>query len=240
VTPAPRAGFTVELPEDHRKGNERKKMNVIDGLHAFIWRDVRANNCNTYLIDGPKRILIDPGHRRLLGNVRSGLVELGLSLDDIDVVLVTHGHPDHLEGVQAFNESTAVIAMSEEEFYFIAKATGGYLNVPEPDFFLREGDLHIEDNHFRILSTPGHSPGSISIYWSNHKVLFTGDVIFKQSIGRTDLPGGRGRTLKESIQRLASLDVDYLMPGHGEMLIGSNEVRANFRIVEQVWFSYLQ
>jgi glyoxylase-like metal-dependent hydrolase (beta-lactamase superfamily II) len=216
------------------------RMEVINGLHAFIWRDGRANNCNTYLIDGSKRILVDPGHHRLLGNVREGLVGLGLSLDQIDVVLVTHGHPDHLEGVQAFTESNAVIAMSEEEFRFISKASGGYLNIPEPDFFLQEGDLKIGDNHFKILSTPGHSPGSISFYWSNKKVLFTGDVIFRQSIGRTDLPGGRGPALKESIQRLSELDIDYLMPGHGELLAGSHEVRDNFRIVEQMWLSHLR
>lgn len=215
-------------------------MNVIDGLHAFIWRDARTNNCNTYVIEGSKKILIDPGHHRLIGHVRSGLMERNLSVEQMDVVLITHGHPDHLEGVQAFDESTTLITMSEEEYRFITKALGGYMNIPEPVFFLREGELTIGDCQFKIIETPGHSPGSVSIYWSDYKVLFTGDVMFKQSIGRTDLPGGRGRTLKESIRRLAELDIDYLMPGHGEIVVGKDEVEANFKIIEQVWFSYLQ
>ncbi len=215
-------------------------MNVIDGLHAFIWRDARTNNCNTYVIDGTKKILIDPGHRRLMGPVRSGLMERGLSLEQIDVVMITHGHPDHLEGVQAFEESTTLITIGEEEYHFITKSMGGYLKIPEPVFFLREGELKIGDCHFRIIATPGHSPGSVSIYWCDKKVLFTGDVVFRQSIGRTDLPGGKGRMLKESIQRLSELDVDYLMPGHGEMVVGRDEVQENFKIIEQVWFNQLQ
>ena len=215
-------------------------MNVIDGLHAFIWRDARTNNCNTYVIDGTKKILIDPGHRHLMGHVRAGLVEQGLSLEQIDVIMITHGHPDHLEGVQAFEESATLITMGEEEYRFITKSMGGYLNIPEPIFFLREGEVTMGDCHFRIIATPGHSPGSVSIYWRDKKVLFTGDVVFSQSIGRTDLPGGKGLALKESIQRLAELEIDYLMPGHGEMVVGRDAVQENFKIIEQVWFNHLQ
>lgn len=214
-------------------------MNVVDGLHAFIWRDVTANNCNTYFIDGPKKIIIDPGHRRLFGHVRKGLSDLGYSLEDIDVVIITHGHPDHLEAVQSF-EGSAMVVMSQEEYDFIERAMGSYFAIPQPEFFLREGDFAIGDHNFRIISTPGHSPGSISIYWDDINALFSGDVVFKQSIGRTDLPGGRGLVLKESIVKLAKLDVEYLLPGHGEIVSGREEVRNNFQLIEQTWFNYLR
>ena len=72
------------------------------------------------------------------------------------------------------------------------------------------------------------------------KALFTGDVIFSRGVGRTDLPGGNGRLLKESIQRLSRLNVNYFMPGHGTIVTGNKEVAENFQAVEASWFSYLQ
>jgi len=214
-------------------------MNVVDSLHAFIWRDMTTNNCNSFFIDGPVKVLIDPGHRHLFEHVRKGLGELNLSLEDIDVVMITHGHPDHFEAVQEFPDAT-LLAMAQEEFEFIKKATGNYYKVREPAFYLQGGDLHVGDHHFQIIPTPGHSPGSISIYWRDYKVLFTGDVIFKRSVGRTDLPGGKGRLLRESIETLATLEVEYLMPGHGEIITGTKNVRENFEIVKRMWYNYLR
>jgi glyoxylase-like metal-dependent hydrolase (beta-lactamase superfamily II) len=66
-----------------------------------------------------------------------------------------------------------------------------------------------------IFHTPGHSPGSATLYWPAQKALFTGDLIFKEGFGRTDLPGGDSATLKESIKRMAELDVELLLSGHG-------------------------
>jgi len=74
------------------------------------------------------------------------------------------------------------------------------------DFYLGEGDLEVGEHRFQILHTPGHSPGSVSVYWPERKALFTGDVLFPGGLGRTDLPGGNGAQLKESIRRLAELD----------------------------------
>ncbi len=65
-------------------------MKVTDGLHAFLWTSPSANNCNTYLIDGPARILIDPGHLHLFEHVEVQLRVLGIEISDIDLVLVTH------------------------------------------------------------------------------------------------------------------------------------------------------
>jgi len=213
-------------------------MKICDGLHLFPWTSFRENNCNTYLIEGSKRILVDPGHAHLLGHVEAGLEALGLGLEDIHVVLVTHGHPDHLEGAERF-VGKALFAMGETEYRLIRRYAGSYLSCPEPDFLLQEGRLEIGDVQFDILETPGHSPASICLYELRHKALFSGDVVFHQGIGRSDLPGGDSALLKESIIRLSSLDAAYLLPGHGEAVTGRKAVENNFRSIETQWFPYL-
>lgn len=213
-------------------------MQIFDGLHAFIWRVYTQNNCNTYLIDGELRIIIDPGHKHLFEYVRKNLGALNISQDQIDLAIVTHGHPDHLEAVQGLGEAT-MFAMNEEEHRFISELAGQYFKIPEPLFFLREGDLTIGEHRFEVIATPGHSPGSICLYWPEKRALFTGDLVFRESIGRTDLPGGNGGMLKESIKRLSEMDVDYILSGHGEIVAGKKEVKANFEKIKNYFFDYL-
>ena len=75
--------------------------------------------------------------------------------------------------------------------------------------------------------------------WPAQKALFTGDLVFKDGLGRTDLPGGDGTQIKESIQRMARLDVELLLAGHGDILSGAREVSANFKRIEDYWFGYI-
>jgi glyoxylase-like metal-dependent hydrolase (beta-lactamase superfamily II) len=140
--------------------------------------------------------------------------------------------------VKKFGKPT-LFAMGEEEYAFIRKHAGNYFRIPEPDFFLAEGDLHIGTELFQVLKTPGHTPASICLYWPARKALFTGDVLFNQGIGRTDLPGGNGSMLKASIEQLSALDVDYLLTGHGDPVIGKKAVQANFKVIRDQWFPYL-
>jgi len=218
-------------------------MKVVNNVHAFIWNSLISNNCNTYLIDGPTRILIDPGHIRLFDHVQKGFEELGMKIEDIGLVICTHAHPDHIEAVQLFKDTQALIAFHEKEWQLI-KTMDSYLNSSfginknslTPDFFLKEGELFIQGLKLKIFFTPGHSPGSISIYWPEQKVLFPGDLIFKEGIGRTDLPGGDSRLLKESIKRISELEIEELLPGHGEIIPNRDEVKANFDFIEQFWF----
>jgi hydroxyacylglutathione hydrolase len=189
-------------------------MKILDGLYGFIWQSANENNCNSFFVDGAKKILIDPGHRHLFQHVKSGLAQIETTPEQIDVVLVTHGHPDHLEMVGSFGPSTRW-AMSRIDYETLG------------------------DKTFQAILTPGHSPGSISLYWPEKKALFTGDVVFSQSIGRTDLPGGSGKQLKESISRLAELDVEVLCPGHGEVVAGRENVKKNFKLIKDFWFSQL-
>jgi glyoxylase-like metal-dependent hydrolase (beta-lactamase superfamily II) len=213
-------------------------MKICDGIHLFPWTSFRENNCNTYLIEGSKRILIDPGHAHLLHHVEVGLRSLGLGFEDIHVVLVTHGHPDHQEGAERF-AGKALFAMGGTEYGLIKRYAGSYISCPEPDFLLQEGRLEIGDVQFDILETPGHSPASICLYELRQKALFSGDVVFHQGIGRSDLPGGDSALLKQSIIRLSNLDVAYLLPGHGEAVRGRKAVENNFRSIETQWFPYL-
>ena len=221
-------------------------MKIINNIHAFIWQSMTANNCNSYFIDGPKRILIDPGHRAMFDHVEKGLKDLGLAIADIDLIICTHGHPDHLEAVQMFKGSNTLFTLHEIEWQWIdtvgrpmGAALGIDIDAIKPDFFLQEGDLSLADIEMQVIHTPGHSPGSVCLYWSDQKVLFTGDVVFKEGLGRTDLPGGDGAKLKASIKRLAELDVEWLLSGHGDVISGAKEVKANFEQIEQFWFNYI-
>ncbi|MGE5839271.1 MAG: MBL fold metallo-hydrolase [Deltaproteobacteria bacterium] len=219
-------------------------MKLPKGLHAFVWQDPATNNANTYLISGSKRILIDPGHYHLFGKVRDRLSKLSLSTQDIDLVILTHGHPDHIEATRAFSNSTTVVALHKTELDFVKKVARYHGSVSgstnfEPQLLLQEGDLLVGDLFLHVIHAPGHSPGSICLYWPQEKALFTGDVIFRQGIGRTDLPGGDGEALKESIRRLSKLEVEHLLPGHGEALSGASLVGQNFAEVERVWFQYV-
>lgn len=219
-------------------------MKILDDLHAFLWLDPAANNCNSYFLNAEKKILVDPGHYHLFSHVQDALSGLSLSCGDIDIVIITHAHPDHIEAVGRFADTNSLIAFPAAEMDFIKSVVHyhedafGLLDL-EPDIVLQEGAFQIGNVNFQVIRTPGHSPGSICLHWPDEKVLITGDVVFNQGIGRTDLPGGDGHKLKESIKKISRLDVEYLLPGHGEIVSGRDAVKANFENIERMWFPYL-
>jgi glyoxylase-like metal-dependent hydrolase (beta-lactamase superfamily II) len=221
-------------------------MQIHPQLHAFLWDSVTANNCNTYLIDGPARVLIDPGHMAHFNHVRQGLANLGLDLPDIDLILCTHAHPDHIEAVQLFKDLPTLTAIHNRDWTLakqMEEQINSLLNLNledfAPDFFLTDGDLEVKGMHFKVIYSPGHSPGSVAFYWPGAEALITGDVLFAGGVGRTDLPGGNGHQLKESILALSEIAAASLLPGHGPLIQGKSDVRMNFKQLQQVWFQYI-
>lgn len=151
-------------------------------------------------------------------------------------ILCTHAHFDHVGAVPEVKEETkAKIVLHGDDLVIYRKATeyarswGFEIDpLPEPDLLVSEGDiLRLGALEFRVLHTPGHSPGGICIYGEG--ILITGDTLFAGSVGRTDLYGGDVEKLKTSFKRLMSLpDETRVLPGHGlESTIG-RERTGNF------------
>ncbi|MCL0079577.1 MBL fold metallo-hydrolase [Dehalococcoidia bacterium] len=244
-------------------------MRFANNLYAYLWRG-RGNNCHSYLFSNVLRgkrphVLIDPGHvvnemsEKCLEKLTSAMLRDDIAPGEIGLIINTHSHPDHCEAnlalAQMNSESgagggQALIAIGKIEDEYrrtIAEQMSRMLGLTvefEPDFYLQEGELNLgrgdERLNLQIIHTPGHSPGSICIYSPENKVLITGDVVFNGSVGRTDLPGGDSRTLKQSIEKLSELDVEYLLPGHstnyGDIIRGKNNVVQNFAFIRMNYF----
>jgi glyoxylase-like metal-dependent hydrolase (beta-lactamase superfamily II) len=221
-------------------------MKIEKDLYAYLWQNPHENNCNTYVIDGEMTVLIDPGHSRHLSRVLHQMEEDGISSEKIDLVIITHSHPDHFEGLEAFVDKPVKIAMSREEERYLLES-GKFLfemmGQPIPkfriDFYLNEGELHLREKIFHLYQTPGHSPGSLAIYWPERKVLFTGDLIFYGGIGRTDFLEGDSKRLMQSIERMSHVDTELLLPGHGDILMGKDMVFQNYEFIRQNFYGYL-
>ena len=104
---------------------------------------------------------------------------------------------------------------------------------------IEESPLDLGDIQLEVVPTPGHSPDSICFYSSKDRYLICGDVIFHQNTGRVDLPGGDATKLKRSIEELAKLDLDYLLPGHMATIASAAAVHQNFEFIRQHVFRWL-
>ena len=221
-------------------------MRISEEIYVYEWTDYFDNNCNSFYIGGEAKVLVDPGLKRYVPNLLESMEEDGVAREDILYIINTHSHPDHYEGSVMFDGSGIGIGLHEEEIKFL-DAGGKYLyelfglTFPEVDvnLVLREGDITLGKEHFQVLLVPGHSPGSLALYWPSRKALFSGDVIFAQNVGRTDFPGGNSVLLKKSIVRLSQLDVDTLLPGHMGIVDGKERVKMNFDVVIEHIFPYV-
>jgi glyoxylase-like metal-dependent hydrolase (beta-lactamase superfamily II) len=185
---------------------------------------------NTYLLRSDKdfQLLIDPG---------SDLAYLP-ELENLSAVLLTHAHFDHIWGLSAvrdkFPEVPIYLAEAEKDWTHAPSLNcsslmlGQELVTPDAtDYFIFDKACQIEDFEFEVRATPGHSIGGVSIIFSDEKKVFSGDSLFRNSIGRTDLPTGNFDQLIKSVKsQLFSLPDDYLVyPGHGEhTTIGEEKV----------------
>jgi hydroxyacylglutathione hydrolase len=218
-------------------------MRVTEHLYVYLWSDPKENNCNTVFVDGKVPVLIDPGHLhrtdQLFGRMRSD----GVDPQHVKVVIATHAHPDHIEGLAAFKGAVKLALSREEELYIQQVLEPAYkgrgMDAPnyQADFYLTEGDLMLGKHEFQVIATPGHTPGGLSLYWPRFKVLISGDIVFMQSVGRSDLQGGDPAALKKSVDRLSRLSVELLVPGHGPAIQGIERVRANFQLINRLYAS---
>lgn len=217
-------------------------MRLFDDLFIYPWLSYEQNNCNTIFIDGPVPTLIDPGHRHLFQHVVDGMMKDGRSVDSVKLVLSTHGHPDHIEALQIFdNDVLKAISMKEISYLQgdgknLYLMTGCQMPGKPFQFLLKEGRLKLGGKTFRVIETPGHSPGSVCLYWEEKQVLVSGDTVFSMGVGRTDLPGGDLPALEKSLHRLSRLSIDCLLPGHGDILTGRDIIEKNFDIVAKEFF----
>jgi len=113
----------------------------------------------------------------------------------------------------------------------------------EPSFYLTDGELKLGKHlTLQVINTPGHTPGSISLYWAEKRLVITGDLLFYGGVGRTDF-GGDGGELKQSIERLMELDIEYVLPGHstemGSIIQGRDKVQKNFTAIRASYFPML-
>jgi hydroxyacylglutathione hydrolase len=217
-------------------------MKILEDLYVYPWLSYTENNANAVYIDGPLPVLIDPGHTHLVNHVVEGMARDGKSIDDVGMIICTHGHPDHIESLDSFDDEVvrAIGRVEYEHLYNGGKElylmTGCRPPTRPFKVLLREGELKLDGKTFRIIPTPGHSPGSLCLYWEEEKVLISGDTVFYMGVGRTDLPGGDLATLGRSLERLMTLDIEYLIPGHGEMLKGRASIEKNFRVLLDEFF----
>jgi len=182
---------------------------------------------NTYVLfsDGGEAIIVDPGcyatqeNKDLIGFIEKKKLR-------VVQLINTHCHIDHVLGNQLMASQYSLelfIHKNEEQVLAFAPQTGTMYGVPfehynGPLHFLAAGDkVQLGDDLLEVLLTPGHSPGSICLYNAAGKFVIAGDVLFKDSIGRTDLPGGNHVALLNSIQTvLFNLPGDTVVyPGHG-------------------------
>ncbi len=187
---------------------------------------VTTEKGNTVLIDAPL------ANKRVLDM----LEENGTKITKI---LLTHGHCDHMESAAFLAEKYgAEIYIHELDK---PKLNDDYLNLSEyfANFYLepvphvngahtvKDGDIIVQDEiELRVLHTPGHTSGSVCYIAGD--MMFCGDTLFRESVGRTDMPDGDPAALKKSLELLSGLDADYtLFPGHGSPSSLPEEKRNN-------------
>ena len=221
-------------------------MRLKNDIYLYEWTNPYENNCNSFYVGGGVNALIDPGLTGYVPDLLDRMSADGIQKEDIRYVINTHSHPDHFQGSELFDQEKVKVGLHTREIEFL-KGDGGELyslfgiNAPRMhvNLPLEEGDLALGDQIFKVILSPGHSPGSIGLYWPDQKTLFCGDVIFDQSVGRTDFPVGNGDLLKKSILAFAKLDLEWLLPGHMGILHGKSSIQNNFNLIIEDIFPYI-
>ena len=176
---------------------------------------------NIYLINGDT--IVDSGTGSNFVRLYEVFKRMNLDFDKIKKIINTHMHWDHIGGNRFFEN--AEVHIHEKDAPVLEKADtemsnsqyfNGNMRPMEIAGKLKDGD---EIAGFKVIHTPGHTPGSMCLLDEKEKILISGDTIFADGVGRTDLPGGDEAELDKSLNKLAALDIDKILPGHGEPVL---------------------
>lgn len=192
--------------------------------------------CNCCIIGDPvskRAIVVDPG-----GDAQKILAELAADELTLVSIIHTHAHLDHILAAGELKAATGApihLHKDDKMLWDMVEQQCQAFGVPLPDEALPDPDFWLQDDEALAccggvtLHTPGHTPGSMSFWFEEHNLLVAGDTLFKQSIGRTDLPGGNFEQIEKSIQqRLYTLDEDaVVITGHGPSTTIGEERRSN-------------
>jgi glyoxylase-like metal-dependent hydrolase (beta-lactamase superfamily II) len=187
-----------------RGGNDTSKtrLGLRLGVITNLARGQRAFTSNAFLVEGERTVVVD------VGNEFDVVSEIGEQVDDIDAVVLTHTHPDHVGNLDA-----VVDAFGVDVWGFDPDFTGVDHAIAD------EGTVRLGDDDYLALHTPGHKDDHLCFYAAEPGVLFAGDLVFANGgFGRTDLAEGDRATLVESIDRLLDAvdgDLTAMHTGHG-------------------------
>jgi len=220
-------------------------MKLAEGL--YIYPERGFPDCNVYVIGDERLAVVDPGG---LGALSLRLREMeadGLEVARIELILHTHLHLDHYGANRALRDRTGARILlhplqrlhRRTSVVEVARFFGLRPVEFEDDGDLPEEELSLGGRRLRLLPVPGHSPDSIAIWCEEEGWMICGDLLFQGSTGRVDLPGGSPSQLKASIERVAELPLELLLPGHLGVLRGRSEIQRNFDFVRRYVFPWL-
>ena len=203
-------------------------------IHEILPVGLLQCNCSVFGDETSREgLVVDPGDQ--VDDVLEIIERHGLH---VKAIIITHAHIDHIGGAQKLKQATGApvyMNLNDMELQKGLDRQAAWLGVepPEPvaiDAPARDGDrLLIGATELHVLHTPGHTQGSISLWIPAEEKLVAGDTLFRDSIGRTDLPGGDGRQILRSIHdKLLPLpEQTVVIPGHGAKTTIGREKREN-------------
>ena len=205
-------------------------------IHEILPVGLLQCNCSIFGDEQTREALvIDPGDN--IEDILAILEKHGLR---VKAIVITHAHIDHIGGAAKLKAATGapvLMNQADQELYDHLDVQASWLGMETPshtaiDDAARDGDvLRLGPVEFRVLHTPGHTQGSISLWLPAENKLIAGDTLFRDSIGRTDLPGGNPRQILRSIEdKLLGLPEEaVVVPGHGpNTTIGREKERNPF------------